>query len=142
YPFSVYFGLQPPSHAMAHTRPATISELESFAQADPDTVGPGLDLQYYLRRAEEHQRAGKELTSGAGKGSTATNPRGSWDAGTDMEQAFVEYARARNLILETIPAHHDYATILQREQRADLTAVSRVSWDRRHAILEFNSSTP
>ncbi|KAJ7107595.1 kinase-like domain-containing protein [Mycena epipterygia] len=98
---------------MARTRPVTIAELESFAKPDPDIIDPTLDLQYYRPRAEEHQRAGKELTSGAEKGATPSNPRGSWNKGTDMEQAFVEYSRARTLILETIPAHRDYSTMLQ-----------------------------
>ncbi|KAJ7906486.1 hypothetical protein B0H13DRAFT_2194215, partial [Mycena leptocephala] len=92
---------------MARTRPATIAEPESFARADPDIADPNLDLKYCLRRAEEHSRAGRELA---------------WDAGANMEQAFVEYARARTLIIETIPAHRDYATIMQAEQRVDLAA--------------------
>lgn len=110
---------------MARTRPATIVELERFAQADPDAVAPSMmDIMYYLGRTEAHRRAGWELASGAGAGPTHRNPRGSLDAGKDMEEAFVEYARAATLIRETIPGHRDYATVLNVEQRAILAEVS------------------
>ncbi|KAJ7082156.1 hypothetical protein C8R44DRAFT_720545 [Mycena epipterygia] len=89
------------------TRPATISELAAAAQADADAGGTR-ELKHYLRRADTHRRTGQAL-----------------DAGTDLERAFIEFARAATLILETIPGHRDYATTLKGEQRANLTAVSR-----------------
>ncbi|KAF8157611.1 hypothetical protein K438DRAFT_1861182, partial [Mycena galopus ATCC 62051] len=39
-----------------------------------------------------------------------------------MERGFIEFARAATLIVETIPAHRDYATELNGEQKANLTA--------------------
>ncbi|KAJ7107503.1 hypothetical protein C8R44DRAFT_321816 [Mycena epipterygia] len=106
---------------MTRARPATIFELETFAQADPDVVAPSvMDIMYYLGRTEAHRRAGWELASGAGSGPTKRNPRGRFDAGADMEEAFVEYTRAATLIRETIPGHPDYATLLNAEQRAIL----------------------
>ncbi|KAJ6513963.1 hypothetical protein DFH09DRAFT_259977 [Mycena vulgaris] len=107
------------------TRPATISELAAVAQSDPDaSPSSNLDLKHYLRRADVHRREGKALASGAGGGATASNPRGSSDAGTDMERAFVEYAMAATLIVEKIPGHRDYGSGLTAEQKGNLTAVS------------------
>ncbi|KAJ6558754.1 hypothetical protein DFH09DRAFT_922265 [Mycena vulgaris] len=107
------------------TRPATISELATLAQADPDaSPSSNLELKHYLRRAEVHRREGKALASGAGGGPTASNPRGSSDAGTDMERAFIEYAQAATLIVEKIPGHRDYGRELTAEQKSNLTAVS------------------
>ncbi|KAF8157631.1 hypothetical protein K438DRAFT_1861217, partial [Mycena galopus ATCC 62051] len=39
-----------------------------------------------------------------------------------MERGFIEFARAATLIVETIPAHDEYATELNGEQKANLTA--------------------
>ncbi|KAJ7187542.1 hypothetical protein GGX14DRAFT_383488 [Mycena pura] len=91
-------------------RPATISELAAAAKADPDAASPAKQpLKYYLRRAETHKSGGKALAH---------------DAGLDLERAFIEYARAATLIVETIPSHRDYATELTEPQRENLTAVS------------------
>ncbi|KAJ7503878.1 hypothetical protein B0H11DRAFT_1710429 [Mycena galericulata] len=104
---------------MAGTRPATISELASFAQTDPDLASSSnRELGHYLRRAETHRKSGKALASTAG-----TGPNTSGDIGTDLERAFVEYARAATLIVEKIPGHGDYTGTLSAEQRANLTAV-------------------
>jgi STAM-binding protein len=107
------------------TRPATIAELATLAQSDPDAAPSSAhDLKHYLRRAETHRRTGQTLASGAGGGPTASNRGGTADAGTDLERAFVEYARAATLIVEKIPEHAGYASGLTVEQRANLKAVS------------------
>ncbi|KAJ7504776.1 hypothetical protein B0H11DRAFT_1709424, partial [Mycena galericulata] len=102
---------------MPATRPATISELAAAAQTDPDIApSSNLDLKHYIRRAETHRKDGKALGSG-------TSGVGTGDIGTDLELAFIEYARAATLIVEKIPSHRDFTSVLSAEQRANLTAV-------------------
>lgn len=92
---------------MPATRPATISELAAAAQTDPD-IAPSsdLDLKHYIRRAETHRKDRKALGSG-------TRGVGTGDIGTDLELAFIEYARATMLIVEKIPSHRDYTSVLR-----------------------------
>ncbi|KAJ6465246.1 hypothetical protein DFH09DRAFT_1487200 [Mycena vulgaris] len=80
----------------------------------PTPVGCGAD--------DTHRRTGQALASGAGGGPTASNRGGTADAGTDLEHAFVEYARAATLIVEKIPEHAGFASGLAVEQRANLKA--------------------
>jgi hypothetical protein len=42
--------------------------------------------------------------------------------GFDMERAFIKFARVATLVVATIPAHRDYDSGLNGEQRANLTA--------------------
>ncbi|KAJ6577126.1 hypothetical protein B0H10DRAFT_2236097 [Mycena sp. CBHHK59/15] len=99
---------------MPSTRPSTISELAAAAQTDPDIApSSNLDLKHYICRAETHRKDGKALGSG-------TIGVGTGDIGTDLELAFIEYARAAT---EKIPSHRDYTSVLSAEQRANLTAV-------------------
>lgn len=42
----------------------------------------------------------------------------------DLENAFVEYAKAATLILDRMPTHREYMTRLNPQQRDSLTAVS------------------
>ncbi|KAJ7826980.1 hypothetical protein B0H14DRAFT_2815898 [Mycena olivaceomarginata] len=42
--------------------------------------------------------------------------------GLDMERAFIEYARAATLLIETIPEHRDYQAGLSAEQKRTLKA--------------------
>ncbi|KAJ7828412.1 hypothetical protein B0H13DRAFT_1735801, partial [Mycena leptocephala] len=86
------------------TRPATISELATAA-ADTSSSNSNVDLKNLLRRAEGYRRTG-----------------GVTDIGLDLERAFIEYARAATLIVETVPAHREYSTGLNAEQRANLKA--------------------
>ncbi|KAJ7450954.1 hypothetical protein B0H11DRAFT_1635869, partial [Mycena galericulata] len=66
-------------------------------------------------------------TRAASQGRRSPLPRAlghpSGDIGTDLERAFVEYARAATLIVEKIPGHLDYVGTLSEEQRANLTVV-------------------
>jgi hypothetical protein len=59
-----------------------------------------------LRSAERHRKAGKEYAKGG-----------------DLEAAFVEFAKAATLVLEKLPTHKDYLTVLTAEQRHNLGLV-------------------
>nr|GAT60500.1 predicted protein [Mycena chlorophos] len=112
-------------HAM---RPATISELATFAKSSaPPTGHP---LKYYLRLAENHKRTGKSLAAGAGLGPTQANPGGTHDASLDLERAFIELARAATLVVDTVPSHRDYSKELNETQKSNLSANG-------HDILEM-----
>ncbi|KAF8157555.1 hypothetical protein K438DRAFT_1732192, partial [Mycena galopus ATCC 62051] len=109
------------------TRPATISELAAAAAESPPP--PGRELKQYLRLAEAHRKAGASLMARATGTGTGTGTGGGGAGGSgpeavalDMERGFIEFARAATLIVETIPAHRDYATELNGEQKANLTA--------------------
>ncbi|KAF8168791.1 hypothetical protein K438DRAFT_244351 [Mycena galopus ATCC 62051] len=103
------------------TRPATISELAAAAAESPPP--PGRELKQYLRLAESHRKAGASLMARAtGTGGGGAGGSGPETVALDMERGFIEFARAATLIVETIPAHRDYATELNGEQKANLTA--------------------
>jgi STAM-binding protein len=105
------------------TRPATISELATAA-ADTSS-NSNADLKSLLRRAEGHRRTGGVYMARTTGGSSGTAT--STDIGLDLERAFIEYARVATLIVETVPAHREYSTGLNAEQRANLKAVSALS---------------
>lgn len=86
-------------------RPATIAELADRARDDPWDTSKG--VKYWLKAGENHRRAGK----------------GYVEVG-DLESAFVEYAKAATIVLERLPGHRDYSTILTAEQRHNLGLVS------------------
>ncbi|KAJ6475369.1 hypothetical protein C8R47DRAFT_1324009 [Mycena vitilis] len=108
---------------MPPIRPATISELAAAAaaQSSPSTSA---DLKTLLRRAENHRKMAGIYMGRANATTNATN-----DPGLNLERAFMEYARAATLIVETIPAHREYLSDttgkgggLTAEQRSNLTA--------------------
>ncbi|KAJ7330951.1 hypothetical protein DFH08DRAFT_708598 [Mycena albidolilacea] len=88
---------------MPTTCPATISELVTTAAET--AAPPGRDLRHYIRVAGSHRRTGAA------------------SVGLEMERAFIEYARAATLIVETIPTHRDYQGGLSTEQKRNLKAV-------------------
>lgn len=83
-------------------RPATIEELANQAKADlddPRTQG----LKNWLRVAEKARKSGQIYK----------------DRG-DIESAFVEFARAATIVLDHLPQHPEYTTLLNGEQRRNL----------------------
>ncbi|KAK7045219.1 hypothetical protein R3P38DRAFT_190344 [Favolaschia claudopus] len=96
------------------TRPATISELAAAAASSP--APPGRDLKYYIRLAETHRKTASAYLARAKQ--RTDGPDG---VGLDMERAFIEFARAATLIVETIPMHREYAGTLNAEQKVNLT---------------------
>jgi hypothetical protein len=85
-------------------RPASIAELAQRAR--DDLWDERRELKFYLRSAERHRKTGKEYAQGG-----------------DLEAAFVEFAKAATLVLERLPTHKDYLTVLTTEQRYNLGLV-------------------
>jgi predicted LPLAT superfamily acyltransferase len=79
---------------------------------------PGRSLRHYLRLAEQQRNAGSAYMASARN----AGPEVVW---LEREHAFIEFARAAKLILETIPAHVQYQGdgVLTRRQKDDLAAV-------------------
>ncbi|KAF9555501.1 Mov34-domain-containing protein [Agrocybe pediades] len=90
-----------PSKNGVPKRPSTIAELAEKAMIE--IWDDSRDFKHYLRDAEKHRREGKEFAR-----------RG------DIENAFVELARAATLVLEKLPTHRDYNTVLNANQRHNL----------------------
>jgi STAM-binding protein len=88
----------------AAKRPASIAELAQ--KATINLYDDSKDFKYYLRLAEKHRKEGKEFAK-----------RG------DLEGAFVELARAATLVLEKLPMHKDYHSVLNPMQRQNLGLV-------------------
>jgi STAM-binding protein len=99
-----------PSNASHHypragpsRRPATISELAERANIPWDE---SKGFKHHLKLAEKYRRDGKEYARSG-----------------DMENAFVELAKAATLVLERLPEHPDYNTKLNSAQRHNLGLV-------------------
>ncbi|KAI0356862.1 hypothetical protein OH77DRAFT_175344 [Trametes cingulata] len=86
-------------------RPATIAELA--AQAQQNLWNPNLGLKHWLRTAEKARRTAESLIQAH-----------------DYEGAFVEYAKAATIVLEKLPTHREYQTLLNADQRNNLGMVS------------------
>lgn len=84
-------------------RPATISELAERANIPWDE---SKGFKYHLKLAEKYRREGKEYARSG-----------------DMENAFVELAKAATLVLERLPEHPDYNARLNPNQRHNLGLV-------------------
>lgn len=84
------------------SQPATIAELADKANADLDDH-PAQGLKNWLRTAEKARKTGQYYKE-----------RG------DLELAFVEFAKAATIVLDRIPRHPEYPTLLNGEQRHNL----------------------
>lgn len=82
-------------------RPRTIAELAAIAQHN--VWDPKQPLKHWLRTAEKARKVGNSYV----------------DA-TDYEAAFMEFARAATIVLEKLPTHSEYYTLLNADQRANL----------------------
>lgn len=91
--------MEPPS------RPSSIPELAN--RAFTNLWDPSKDFKHWLRAAERCRNTGKDYIIMG-----------------DLENAFVEYARAATLILDKMPTHSEYMTRLNPQQRESLTLVS------------------
>ena len=99
---------QPPDprrYSSQSKRPASIAELAE--RALDNLWDENKDLKHYLRVAEKYRRDGKEFVRTG-----------------DLENAFVHFARAATLVLEKLPLHRDYYTLLKPAQRQNLGLVS------------------
>jgi len=87
------------------TRPATIAELADKSRED--LWDPNKHLKHWLRTAELARKSGKQYAESG-----------------DYERSFVQLARAATIILEKMPTHKDYHTLLSASQRHNLVLVS------------------
>jgi len=87
------------------TRPATIAELADKSRED--LWDPNKHLKHWLRTAELARKSGKQYAESG-----------------DYERSFVQLARAATIILEKMPTHKDYHTLLTSSQRHNLVLVS------------------
>ena len=87
------------------TRPATIAELADKSRED--LWDPNKHLKHWLRTAELARKSGKQYAENG-----------------DYERSFVQLARAATIILEKMPTHKDYHTLLTANQRSNLVLVS------------------
>lgn len=94
-----------PNHDPTNNRPPTISELAERAQQD--LYDPSLPLKHWLRTAEAHKRAAEDA-----------------EDNRDLETAFMEYVKATTLVVDKIPSHSEYRTVLNSLQRKNLGLVS------------------
>ena len=85
-------------------RPSSIPELAE--RAFGNLWDASKDLRHWLLVAERARDSGKEYTT---KG--------------DLENAFVQFARAAHLILDKIPQHKEYSARLNTQQKESLTLV-------------------
>lgn len=90
---------------MPNRRPATIAELAEAARID--LWDPTKGLKHWLRTAERARKAGRTC-----------HDQENWEA------AFVEYARAATLVLDKLPTHREYNSLLTVDQRHNLAIVS------------------
>lgn len=90
----------------SHQHPASIQELAERAE-QLSVWETTRDFKQWLKAAERARHAGQ-----------------SHDQSKDLENAFVEYARAATLILDKIPTHKEYYTRLDGVQRDTLLTVS------------------
>ncbi|KAJ6629768.1 hypothetical protein B0H10DRAFT_2208326 [Mycena sp. CBHHK59/15] len=105
---------------MPATRPVTISELDAITQADPDaspSSNLNLDALFTLRRGAPTGREGTGIWCGRRRMLGQI-----WSARSDTDLGEESGVRAATLILEKIPSPWDYATVLNEEQRANVTA--------------------
>ena len=89
--------------AGANQRPASISELAERANIPYDD---SKGFKYHLKSAEKYRREGKEYVRLG-----------------DLENGFVELAKAATIVLERLPEHPDYIAKLRPNQRHNLGLV-------------------
>ena len=105
YPPNHNAGAGPSSSRSGYYRPATIAELA--AQAQENLWDPSKGLKHWLRTAEKSRRNAEALVQEG-----------------NFEGAFVEYAKAATIVLEKLPTHREYQTLLNADQRHNLGMVS------------------
>lgn len=86
-------------------RPRTIAELADCARDDGWDASKG--VKHWLKVADGVRRKGKVYVENG-----------------DLENGFIHYARAATIVLEKLPAHRDYNSTLNADQRHNLGLVS------------------
>ena len=85
-------------------RPTTISELSE--RALDNLYDENKPLKHYLKVAERYRKDARDYNS---KG--------------DLENAFIYFARAATLVLDKLPTHREFYTLLNATQRSNLNLV-------------------
>lgn len=93
------------NHDAQNYRPPTISELAE--RGKQNLWDPFKPLKHWLRTAEAHKRAAQAA-----------------EDNRDLENAFLEYAKAATIVVDKIPSHSEYLTVLNPLQRKNLGLVS------------------
>lgn len=89
-------------------RPASLAELaERVRNTNGSQWDPNLGIKHWLKTAERHRTNGNDLVKSG-----------------DLEPGFVELAIAAGLVLEKVPSHRDYSTMLNQHLRKNLGNVS------------------
>lgn len=94
-----------PNQDAQNYRPPTISELAE--RGKQNLWDPSRPLKHWLRTAEAHKRAAQSA-----------------EDNRDLENAFLEYAKAATIVVDKIPSHSEYHTVLNPLQRKNLGLVS------------------
>ena len=88
-------------------RPRTIAELATIANENLwDSSKP---LKHWLRTAEKARKVGNAFVESR-----------------EYELAFIQFARAATLVLEKLPSHKEYQSLLSSAQRSNLGLVSMI----------------
>ncbi|KAG0695040.1 hypothetical protein DFH29DRAFT_985061 [Suillus ampliporus] len=90
-----------PRPSPSSRRPSTIAELSERALSN--LWDPSKGLKQWLKKADGFRKAGRAYT----------------EAG-ELEEAFMEYAKSATIILEKLPMHKEYYTLLSPTQRHNL----------------------
>ncbi|KAI0062561.1 hypothetical protein BV25DRAFT_1885276 [Artomyces pyxidatus] len=90
-----------PTRIQPTPKPVSIAELAERAKAAVGESPKG--LKHWLRTAEAARHAGKRYTEQG-----------------ELENAFVEYAKAATIVLEKLPNHKDYRVLLNSAQRHNM----------------------
>jgi STAM-binding protein len=94
-----------PRPSPSSRRPLTIAELSERALSN--LWDPSKGLKQWLKKADGFRKAGRAYA----------------EAG-ELEEAFMEYAKSATIILEKLPMHKEYYTLLSPTQRHNLGLVS------------------
>jgi STAM-binding protein len=86
-------------------RPASLAELAERARNNG--WDPNLGIKHWLKTSERHRSNGNNLVQSG-----------------DLEAGFVELATAATLVMEKVPSHRDYHTMLNQNLRKNLGIVS------------------
>ena len=112
-----------PQSSSSPRRPFCIAELAD--RATHNLWDPSKGLKQWLKAADGFRKAG----------------RGYHEAG-DLEAAFVEFAKAATIILERLPSHKEYFTLLTATQRHNLGLVSPQYYILSFSLLFSSSRDP
>jgi STAM-binding protein len=100
-------------------RPPTIAELTEIAQAHD--WGDGPDLNWQVARGERNLKYWLLLAQ------ELRNDAENFERRGRIADAFVQYAKSARIVMEGLPAHPDYQTLLTQQQRLNLRLVCIVT---------------